>query len=187
MDSTLDAADQLFQVWMDECSKDKTAFWTPWGLFQFRVMPFGLKGAPATFQNMLDRVVGNAKGSFAEVLMDDIVVFSDTFMDHMEHARCVFKRLKDNRIFLKPEKCELLRRKVEFLGLDMSLQGVTPTQDKAALSRTGQHQGTGATSNVSSDFRIGCENGFGVTSSLASRHSYGVSTDTCCWMRGDMI
>ena len=74
--STLDLAKGYWQIPMDEGSRDKTAFTTPFGLFEFEVMPFGLHGAPATFQRMINHVLRDCC-SFARAYIDDIVVFSD--------------------------------------------------------------------------------------------------------------
>ena len=75
--STLDLAKGYWQIPMDEGSRDKTAFTTPFGLFEFEVMPFGLHSVPATFQRMINHVLQDCC-NFARAYIDDIVVFSDS-------------------------------------------------------------------------------------------------------------
>ena len=90
--STLDLARGYWQVPMAEESRHKTAFTTPYGLYQFRVMPFGLQGAPATFQHMMDTVVRGME-SISAAYLDDLVIFSNSFEEHLEHLRRVLERL----------------------------------------------------------------------------------------------
>ena len=71
----------------------KTAFITPNGLFQYKVMPFGLNGAPSTFQRMMDRVLQGLE-PFSADYIDDIVIFSGTLKDHIRHLREVLLRLR---------------------------------------------------------------------------------------------
>jgi len=128
--TTLDAQKGFHQVAMEPASKHYTAFWSPFGLFQFRVMPFGLKNAPATFQRTLDEILGEAKGEYADVLMDDIIVFSDSYEMHLAHVRDILERLRQSQLFLSPSKCSLVRRSTTFLGYELSPNGVQPTRDK---------------------------------------------------------
>ena len=71
-------------------SRTKTALTTPFGLFQFTVMPFGLHGAPATFQRMMDVLLSGA-GEYSAAYLDDLVVFSNSWLEHLEHLRVVLQ------------------------------------------------------------------------------------------------
>ena len=69
----------------------KTAFNSPFGFFQFRVMSFGFQGAPATFQRMMDRLLTGAY-KFAAAYLDDLVIYSSTWSDHLQHIRLILQR-----------------------------------------------------------------------------------------------
>jgi transposase InsO family protein len=103
--STLDLARGYWQVPMAEKDRAKTAFITPKGLYQFRVMPFGLNGAPATFQRMMDEVVRGLE-SFSGDYLDDIAIFSDTWEEHLRHIREVLLCLRKSNLTAKPRKCQ---------------------------------------------------------------------------------
>uniref|UniRef100_A0A5S6Q481 Reverse transcriptase n=1 Tax=Trichuris muris TaxID=70415 RepID=A0A5S6Q481_TRIMR len=110
--STLDLASGYWQVEMEEADKQKTAFSTPDGSYQFRVMPFGLCNAPATFQRLMSKVLGSLQGSACLVYLDDIIVFGGTEDEHLERLRKVLECLKCAGLKVKPSKCKLLRREV---------------------------------------------------------------------------
>ncbi|KAL5488906.1 hypothetical protein EMCRGX_G017922 [Ephydatia muelleri] len=102
--TTLDLASGYWQVEVAADDRPKTAFTTPEGLYQFKVMPFGLCNAPATFQHLMDRVLSGLKWSSCLVYFDDIIVVGDTFEDHLHHIGLVLKRLRDAGLKLKPVK-----------------------------------------------------------------------------------
>lgn len=86
--STMDLTRGYWQVPLDQESRAKSAFATPYGLFQFNVMPFGLQGAPATFQRLMDRGLE----VFSAAYLDDVVVFSKTWEEHLTHIRAILDR-----------------------------------------------------------------------------------------------
>ena len=90
--SKMDLQKGFYQIGLEESSRDYTAFVIPWGNFRFRVFPFGLKNAPAIFQNIMVRVLRNCC-DFATVCIDDILVFSDSLKDHLSHIRQVLVAL----------------------------------------------------------------------------------------------
>ena len=100
---------------MEQESKEKTAFVTPYGLFQFRVMPFGLSGAPSTFQRLMDRIVRGAE-HFTGAYLDDLVIFSKTWKDHLQHLRDIFTRLREANLTAKPKKCQFGMARCTYLG-----------------------------------------------------------------------
>ena len=90
--ATIDLARGYWHVPMADKAKELTAFVTPYGLFQFKVMPFGLNGAPATFQRLMDRVI-QGMSEYTAAYLDDLVVYRATWKDHLEHVGQVLVRL----------------------------------------------------------------------------------------------
>ena len=113
--TTLDLAKGYWQIPMDEESKDKTAFTTPSGLYEFEVMPFGLHSAPATFQRMINHALRNC-WPFARAYIDDIVIFSRSWEEHLVHLREVFTCLQTAKLTIKVSKCQFGRKEVRYLG-----------------------------------------------------------------------
>ena len=125
--STMDLASGYWQVEVDPSDRDKTAFK---GLFEFRVMPFGLTGAPNTFQRLMDSVLSGLQFETCLVYLDDIIVFSSTFDEHIARPRQVLSRLRESGLKVKPSKCHLLRERVPFLGHIISREGVATDPGK---------------------------------------------------------
>ena len=113
--TTLDLCKGYWQVPLTESSKDLTTFRVPGGLYWFRTMPFGLHGAPATFQRLVDAVLSGAEG-YAAAYMDDIVVFSETWTGHIKHLSDVLQRIHTAGLVINPRKCHIAKTEVEYLG-----------------------------------------------------------------------
>lgn len=124
--STLDLRSGYWQVEMDEESKPLTAFVTHRGLFECTVMPFGLTNAPATFQRLMDIVLAGLKWQCCLVYLDDIIVFSATFKQHLEDLRKVFTALSDANLTLKTSKCNFCRSELKYLGHLVTSEGIKP-------------------------------------------------------------
>ena len=107
----------------------KTAFATS-GLYEFVVMPFGLCNAPSTFQRLMETVLRGLARDICCVYLDDILVMGTTFEEHLCNLRCVFDRLRDAGLRLKPSKCYLARKEVEYLGYAISDCGVAADPKK---------------------------------------------------------
>eukprot|EP00731_Ephydatia_muelleri_P020755 Em0013g482a len=131
--STLDLATGYWQVEVADEDKEKTAFSTPEGLYQFEVMPFGLCNAPATFQRLMDKVLSGLKWYSCLVYIDDIVVVGDSFGNHLYNLVGVLKRLREAGLKVKPSKCSLCQREVQYLGHVVSTEGIftDPTKVEA--------------------------------------------------------
>ena len=114
--STLDLASGYWQVSLSQEARVKTAFATHSGLFQFRVMPFGLCNAPATFERLMDWVLQGLRWSRCLVYLDDIISFGSTFHGEITNLSVIFERLRSYGLQLKSTKCHLFRSSVPFLG-----------------------------------------------------------------------
>lgn len=128
--STLDLSSGFHQIEIKEEDKEKTAFSTPQGHFEYERMPFGLKGAPATFQRLMNEVLRGLIGSICFVYIDDIVCYGRNLADSIANLETVFKRLKEHKLLLNAEKCSLLHTSVTYLGHIISRDGVSPDPSK---------------------------------------------------------
>ena len=129
--STLDAKRGYWQIKVHDDSKSKTAFVTFDGLYEFRVMPFGLCNAPSTFQRLMQKIL-SGMSEFCTAYIDDILVFSDSVEEHIEHLKRVFRRLRECGLKLHPRKCSLGRPSVPYLGHVVSEEGIFPDPGKLA-------------------------------------------------------
>lgn len=102
--STFDLSKGYWQIPMAADSREKTAFATPFGLYEFEVMPFGLHNAPATFQRTTNYVLCKCQ-KFAQAYLNDIVVYSHSWSEHLQHLQEVFKRLQQAGLTVKLKKC----------------------------------------------------------------------------------
>ncbi len=127
--STLDLRSGYWQVEMDKNSREKTAFVTHKGLFEFNVMPFGLTNAPATFQRLMDIVLAGLKWQCCLVYIDDVVIYSPTFEQHLIDLENVFQALKSANLTLKASKCQFCRREMRYLGHVITQNGIKPDPD----------------------------------------------------------
>ena len=122
--STMDLASGYWQVSLSQESRLKTAFATHSSLFQFRVMPFGLCNAPATFERLMDRVLQGLRWSRCLVYLDDIISFGSTFDDALTSLTLIFERLQSHGLQLKSTKCQLFRSSVPFLDHIVGRRGL---------------------------------------------------------------
>ncbi|RVW21226.1 Transposon Tf2-2 polyprotein [Vitis vinifera] len=116
----LDLRSGYWQVRVAAGDEGKTTCVTRYGSYEFLVMPFGLTNAPATFCNLMNDVLFDYLDAFVVVYVDDIVVYSKTLTEHEKHLRLVFQRLRKNRLYVKPEKCEFAQEEITFLGHKIS-------------------------------------------------------------------
>ena len=132
----MDAMKGYYQILLAFCARELTAFTCPLGLFEFIRMPFGLKNAPAIFQRLMDELLGDLKGKFLDVLMDDIIIYSNTFEEHIEHIRIVLTRLRDKGIALRFDKCSFACPELKFLGHIVNREGkrIDPSKIEAVCN-----------------------------------------------------
>lgn len=113
--STLDLASGFWQVQVDPRDVEKTAFVTSSGLYQFKVLPFGLVNAPATFERLMERILAGLQWEICLVYLDDIIVFADSFEEYMQRLSQVLERIKTAGLKINPKKCHFLQMEVDFL------------------------------------------------------------------------
>ena len=128
--TTLDLFAGYWQIPLASDSKEKTAFITDSGLYEFNFMAFGLCNAPATFQRFMDATLAGLKWKSLLVYMDDIIIFSTTFDEHVKDLDEVFTRLDNANITLNINKCEFFKEKIHYLGHVVSVEGIQPSQEK---------------------------------------------------------
>ena len=104
---------------MEPSSKEKTAFVTHSGLYEFNVMPFGLVNAPSTFQRLIESVLVGL-GEKCIVYIDNILVPGATWAEHLQNLHQMFERLRSDHLRLKSKKRRLVEREAEYLGYVIS-------------------------------------------------------------------
>jgi hypothetical protein len=114
--SCIDATSGYWQIPLAEESKSKTAFSTLSRRWQYKCLPMGITNAAPTFQRNMEIMLSGLLWKCCVVYIDDIIIYSDTFEEHMQHLEEVFKRLKQCNIVIKPSKCKLVRAETVYLG-----------------------------------------------------------------------
>ncbi len=109
---------------MDPQDVPKTAIITPFGLFEFKFMPFGLKNAAQTFQRLMDTIFRSCP--FVFICLDDILIFSKNWQEHLQHLHQVFTALADNGLRINPDKCTFAVSEVDCLGHHLTPSGLSP-------------------------------------------------------------
>ncbi|CAM5075798.1 unnamed protein product [Natator depressus] len=103
--STLDLTKEYWQVPLDDSAKERSAFTTHVGLYEFNVLPFGLRNVPATFQRLVDGLLAGL-GDYAVTYLDDVAIFSDSWSEHLEHLQKVFERIREAGLTVKAKTCQ---------------------------------------------------------------------------------
>ena len=128
--TVLDLASGFHQIKMDPQDAHKTAFSTPFGHYEFVRMPFGLKNAPSSFQRLMDTLLKGLQGVILFVYLDDIVIYSNSLQEHERKIKLLFERLRSANLKLQIDKCEFLKRRVNYLGHMLSEDGLSPDPKK---------------------------------------------------------
>ena len=134
--TTLDMSKAYHQGYIAEGFRHLTAFSTPWTLLEWIRIPFGLKNSPPAFQRYINQVLGDLKGSICEPYLDDILVHSETFEQHVQDLKKVLLRLLSRGVKLRGKKCAFAKQEVRYLGRLVSANGYRPDpEDTAALEK----------------------------------------------------
>lgn len=128
--SSLDIKSAYWQIPIAEDSKDYTAFSVPNGLYRFNVMAFGLTNAPATWQRLIDSILGADLQPSVLVYLDDIIVVSKDFQSHLDTLKEVFQRLRDDGLTINFEKSHFCKPQLKYLGYVVDQLGLRPDPEK---------------------------------------------------------
>ena len=128
--STLDLKSGYWQIEMHPASREKTAFCTSKGLYEFLVMPFGLPNSGASFQRLMGHILRGLEYRYALIYIYDIIIFSKSVEEHLAHLEKVFRRLRDANVKLNLKKCSFAKQKVEYLSHLVTPQGIRPNPAK---------------------------------------------------------
>ena len=139
--STIDLRSAYYHIGLTRESQAKSAFVVPMGKWQFKRTPFGLSQAPAYFQLLIDQVLMGC-GDFAMGYLDDIIVFSRSEEDHLQHLEEIFKRLRHFDLKMKREKSSFFKKHIQYLGHLVSEQGFEPLPEKLEAIRNMPHPKT---------------------------------------------
>ena len=133
--SAIDGAGAFHAVSIKKEDRPKTTFHTPWGLWQFKQMPFGLCNAPSTYSRLVQRVLEDVPQSIALPYMDDTAIHSKTTEEHLDALRKVFVAHQKAGLTLQPSKCQLFQEEIDYLGHRVTGSGVKPREDYLAIVR----------------------------------------------------
>ena len=128
--SVLDCTSGFFQIETHPNDRDKTAFICHKGLFEFKVLPMGLINSPATYQRILETIMAGKQYETCLIYLDDLIVYSKTFDEHLQRLDEVFERISFANLKFSPKKCFLFSRETKFLGHRVSANGVSTCDDK---------------------------------------------------------
>ena len=128
--STLDLTKGFYQIEVEPEDREKTAFSTHNGHFEFIRMPFGLKNAPSTFQRMMNNVLREHVNKICVIYMDDILVFSTSLQEHISNLEKIFTTLRKANLKVSLNKSEFLKKETEFLGHIVTNEGIRPNPNK---------------------------------------------------------
>lgn len=128
--TTLDQAWGYWQIPLSETDREKTAFITYNGLYEFNVLPFGLCNAPATFQRLMNLLLAGLQWNTCLVYLDDILIFSKTFEDHIQRLELILHKLESAGLKLRLEKCKFMQTETSYLGYIISSAGIQPDPAK---------------------------------------------------------
>ncbi|GFY29442.1 retrovirus-related Pol polyprotein from transposon 412 [Trichonephila clavipes] len=130
--STLDLKSGYWQVEIHPEDREKTAFTSGQGLWQFKVMPFGLCNAPATFERLMETMLKGLTFEACLIYLDDVIIGGRTFEEHLQNIQKVLSKLRDANLKLNPSKCKFFQKEVNYLGHIISAEGVRTDPEKVS-------------------------------------------------------
>jgi hypothetical protein len=128
--TSIDLRNGFHQIAIQPGDREKTAFRTRFGHFEYTVLPMGLCNAPGTFMQLMNQTFADMLDSCVLCFLDDILIFSRTEEEHLRHLRTVLTRLRDQELYVKPSKCAFMQREVAFLGHRIGADGLRVAPDK---------------------------------------------------------
>lgn len=128
--SVIDLNSAYFQIPLDEESKKYTSFVVPWAQYEFCYVPFGIANGSMVLTDLINKIFGDIKFKFLFSFFDDIVVYSDSFEEHLDHLKCVLDRLKKAGLTANPGKMVVGSEKIEFLGHVISNNSISLSTEK---------------------------------------------------------
>ncbi|UYV77425.1 K02A2.6-like [Cordylochernes scorpioides] len=128
--TSLDLCSGYWQVEVEEQDREKTAFITPDGLYQFNVLPFGLCNGPATFERLMDTVLRTHKWKICLCYLDDVIIFSEDLHSHLNRLKTILECLKTAGLTLNASKCRFAYTELLILGHVVSNEGIAPDPEK---------------------------------------------------------
>jgi hypothetical protein len=129
--ATIDMTNSFFQTRMHPDDVHLTAVNTPWGLYEWLVMPMGIKNAPSIHQRRVTAALRPYISKICHVYLDDIVIWSETLEEHVRNVRLILQALEDAKLYCNPKKTKLFCSEIHFLGHRISARGVEPDEGKA--------------------------------------------------------
>jgi RNase H-like domain found in reverse transcriptase/Reverse transcriptase (RNA-dependent DNA polymerase)/Integrase zinc binding domain len=145
--ATIDMTNSFFQTRMHPDDVPLTAVNTPWGLYEWLVMPMGIKNAPSIHQRRVTAALRQHIGKICHIYLDDIVIWSENLEEHVRNVRTILQALEDAKLYCNPKKTRLFCSEILFLGHRISTKGIEPDEGKA------DHIKTWPTPSSSSDVR----------------------------------
>lgn len=134
--STIDLSQAFFQIPLEEKSREITAFAVPGkGLYQFKRLPYGLTNSPAVFQRLVDTLIGPELQPNVYSYIDDLIIVTETFEDHLRWLKIVFDKLKHANLAINEEKCKFCQSEVKYLGFIVNKNGLQVDPGKTAPIR----------------------------------------------------
>ena len=129
--SVIDMKSGYHQIDIEESHKEQTAFTVgPLGFYELNRMPFGLSNSPATYQRLMEDILGDMNMNICLIYLDDVIIFSNTYEEHLERLHQVFQRLREAGFKLSPDKCSLFMERVKYVGHIVSEKGIEPDPEK---------------------------------------------------------
>jgi hypothetical protein len=128
--TTLDFKSGYFQVPLDKRDRPKTAFSTRDSRYQFTVLPQGVTNGPPTFQRIVNRILGTSRWKYSLAYLDDVVIYSRSFSEHLKHLDDILTRLNEANFRLNIDKCKIARQTIRFLGHQIEYGNLKPDPDK---------------------------------------------------------